>query len=807
MAYFPRYESTFNNDLNQSVSIQILLKDVEEDIEQLVVEEMELNDSIEDGAIIARELTVTFASTDGSFTWETILADEYDKWMVTVILDGNYVFRGFVTPEEGEAPFYDQPYSVTVRATSGLKLLKGVPLTKQDGSSFIGKFTLIDFLSAALHQTLLDLPIRIYSTWTNADMDDRTDDIAATYWNQVKHDHRTYMDDATSYIDCYETLLILLQRHSQLFYYNDRWVVFLMSDHQYAPAGLYYTDFNPDGTVIGGAQDTEGVATVGVTEAIYPIDEAVIRSTSFPIKNAKTNYNYEQFPEFPLNAKMDRGTFISEGQQPDEEDEDDDGNTTELTSNIYRRYTIDDFDSGTYQGNPTEYANLPAITVGNPDPWYRRSILNTFGIELTRDLVIERATTAGGRFVQTKGEPVNMGDKIRFNFDWKASVDLGEGDNVPVQITPYIVSDNTGEKWVLRSKEGQVSEAKWEPSGSQMIGIYTTPNGDLKQWQSITVESPAFPFNGQLYFMFWSAAALGNNSKTYYRGFSVEYIPYIAGGFIPVTGDYWNQATNARVLDKDEDTIRISDTILRVMQGCMLNADGITATNPTWRRQGVDETRHFKELVNWVRFNLGWRRFLRIKGPFTGLMYSPINEQLNIQPIGYHKEYRFVDLSQVRDFVLIPPLRLDLCTGNIDAIFEEVRNPALTTNIGAELDTVVAGIIAGFNADFGPTITIDRYPPDPRQFKLIAGVGSTITAYAADGGAGNAPSLNVGTQYDVSGAHWAFLTISTDIEIGNTFTIEVDGGPYTYEVIDVIVPSDGTRPGDTREYKYIFSKQ
>lgn len=663
MAYNTQYEAVFHNELEQEVKISIAQKDSSPVTPApfLVADFLELNDSTDENTIIARELTFTiFADDDTTITWETFLAGSYDEWKVTVTVDGESFFIGFLTPEEGNAAFLPKPYDIKLRATNGLKLLKDVALTDLSGNNFKGKFTGLQYIAACLQKTLLELPIRAFGSIYNQDMNDRGDDSAAHWLHQVKFDHRSFLRDATTFISCYDVLVMILGRHSRLFFWEGMWVIFYIPEHQYAPGGLWYTDYEADGTIQSGAEETTSPAAVGSQELIYPINEDALLSSSFPVKFAKTVYNYTVWPEIPLNNKFDRGTQIGSG--------------TDADGNPYKDFSIDDWTSGTYQGNPTEYNNLPGITVANPDPWYRRSTYNAFGVEIKREVFIERDTAAGGRFIQSEGIPINAGDKIRVSFDWRASVDLGTGDAVPVQLTPYIVEDGTGTKYVLRSKDGQVTEAKWEPATASMIGIYTTPNGNLLETQSISIESPVAPVNGTMYFLMWSSAVLGNNSHTVYKGFSIEYISYIAGGFVPIRGDYWQHTQNANQLDKDEGDIKISDTITRVLQGCMFNLDGVTATAPTWYRYGevMPGQKHFKELANLGRYNLGYRRFYRIEGTFTGITYALIDDPLTQRTLSYHKNYRFTDLAEPRDFILVPPLRMDLCTGEIKAVFEEV---------------------------------------------------------------------------------------------------------------------------------------
>lgn len=808
MAYYPRYEAIFSNDLQQEVAVQILRKDIEEEIEQFTVGDLEINDSSDEGTIIARELSLGIFTDNPEFTWETLIADSYDEWMITVTVDGMYFFRGFIVPEEGEGPFFDQPYDVTVRATNGIKLLKDVPLTKLDGSTFKGKFTLLEYLTAALQKTLLEvggepLPIRIYGSWYNASMTDRLDNIAATYWNQVKHDHRTYMNDAVLFEKCYQVLLILLERHSRIFYWNDKWVIFLLHEHQHKPGGLYYTDFTGLGVLIGGAEDTEGPATVGQQEMIYPIDEGVLQNTSFPIKFAKTSYMYEPWEELPLNNKFERGTFIGGG--------------TDADGNPYQDFTIDDWTPAMVDlfDSPPNWA----LDTVEGDIFLRRTF-NIYGIELKREIFMETPTTAspGGDYVKwliSESIPVNLGDQIELGISLRFDNDFSGGGNTFSIIGRVILVPDVGtDYYALNNNQGglETSKGRWIlESGTppDFISVDIPQDSDSSKLKNITIRADTIPVNGTVYVALQhSNDGTNAGGNKWFSGFEFTYIPFVAGGYIPVVGDYFQNTSSLNQLDTNDEEVRNSDTIIRVLRGCMFNVDGVTATNPTWYRLGVTESRHFKELINIAQYNFGYRRFYRLEGPFTSLTYQPVNNLLAIQPIGYHKTYRFVTLKDgIQEFILMPQLRMNLCDGNIEAVFEEVLNPALTTNYGADLDRVINGLIAATPV-FYPGATLERVPPDPTLLKLTSTAGDVISTSVDDGGAGNFPSLTVNTQFDDGGVHITYLTIGTDIAIGNEFVIVVAPGgtnDILYTVVDIIEQSDGTQPGISSGLKYIFS--
>lgn len=669
MAYNTQYQTIFHNELEQEVTINIDQKDSGVVTpEPFFISELELNDSTDENTIIARECTFTiFAEDSSSITWETFLSGDYDEWRISVIIDGKTHFTGFLAPEEGNAAFLPKPYDIKLRATNGLKLLKDVSLTDTAGDAFHGKFTAIEYITACLQKTLLELPFRAYGSIYNVDMNDRGDDPVADYLSQIKFDHRTFMKDATTFKSCYDVLLDLLGRHSRLFFWNGMWVIFYTAEHQYKPGGLWYTNYDAEGIVIDGAEDTEDISAVGETQLIYPQDEDQIVNSSFAIKFAKSIFNYKPWPEIPLNNKFQRGTLIGSGV-------DGDGNT-------YEDYSIDDWT-----------ATMADITATPPnfdfDPvegdLYVRRTSNIYGIELRREIFFETPTTSspGGGYVKwlmAEPLPVNQGDKFRISNSLKFDNDFsGAGDSFSIIGRVYLVPDSGTDYYALDNNQGgqETTFGKWiKESGTppNFISVDIPEDSDSTKYKSITIEADSIPVNGTLYIALQhSNDGTNAGGNKWFTGFEFEYLPFVVNGYVQVKGDYWKHAQNANQQDVDEGELKTSDTIVRVLQGCMFNADGLTATTPTWYRHGLTESKHFKELVNIGRYNLGYRRFWRIEGSFTGLNYSTIADPLVQNPLSYHKNYRFTDLAEPRDFILVPPLRMDLCTGVIKAIFEEV---------------------------------------------------------------------------------------------------------------------------------------
>lgn len=821
MAYGLRYQGVMKNELQQMVTVKLMLQDYVGDPEAFIFKadsSVVLTDTSDENAIIAREaLMKIWAEISSSITWETFLSGSYDQWQCIIDIDGALVFEGYLTPEEGSSPFLPKPYEVTLTATNGLKLLKDVPFTGLSGEAIKGKYLLSDILCAALLKTQLSLPVRIYGSLSNEDMQDRTDDINATYWNQAKEDHRTFMKNATEFMSCYDVILKLIQHHSRLFYFKGMWVIFLTAESQYAPGGLFYTDFTSAGVLIGGAQDTEDIATIGSAEPVFPINEDASISSLYPIKFAKTNYKYSVWPEIPLNNKFSRGTLIGTGSAVDA-----DGNTYN-----YEDYEIDD-----WQKVMVDITVTPPNFTFNPveGAIYVRRSYNVYGIELRREVFFETPTTpspGGGyeKWLLAERLPVNQGDKIKIGASVKFDNDFtGAGDSFAIIGRVYLIPDSGTDYYALDNHQSgtETSFGRWVKESNtppNFISVDMPADSDSTKYKNQTVTSDTIPANGTLYIALQhSNDGTNAGGNMWFTAFEFEYIPFVAGGYVPIEGDYWQHTQTANQLDKDEDDIEISDTIIRVLQGCFFNLDGLTATTPTWKRLGVTESRHFKEIINLARFNLGYRRFKRIEGAFVGLMYS----QTGNQPLSYHKNYLFTNLPTPAQFILTAGMTMDLGTGEVKATFEEVLTPSLTENIGARMDTVInalIALIAGTSetdwdaASLAPTSGTDGFPPvlsthppDRRVMEMIVNTGENVAASANNNGVGNGPALTVNTQTDGGGIRSVIITIGEDIAVGNIYSFTIYGVTVSFEVVNLIVQSDGTQLSDTEVFNYIFSR-
>jgi hypothetical protein len=658
-------------------------------VENYEVVVFELNDRAEgqtkyESTIINRELLLTIWSKDtDSITWETFIASEHDEWQIIVTIDGQPYFHGFITPDEGNSPFQDKPYEVTFRATNGLSLLKDVPLVDVDGNNFAGINRLIDYVAAALKQTGLGLDIRVFCNYYNADFPARRLDPTRDMFNQTYLEYRTFLSDPVKFVSCYDALMIVLGKFCRLEYWHGYWLIKNIAELQYLPGKNYYSVYSQYGVFLNSDEDTSNHYQIGKAVDIYPINEDQQIYSRFAIKTARMQYNYTVWPEIPNNNVFERGTVFETGDQPDDEDEDGDGDTSEIIG-VYKKYIIDKWEYGRI--NWFDFPN-PAMTPIT-EKFYRKSVFNIYGVETQRVIIAETppGATDSSFWLRSTAIPVNFGDRINVSAQKRSDTNYVSGITFPSVYAIYIVSTD-GSKVVSLTVTPKWQDALTFPFG--LIGVVSlelNTGQSTANWNSLDIKSPFIPFDGNLYVALQADVDVSvAGPLQYWKDIKIEYIPYLAGGYIQVKGDYWERSQNKIFPDVAKDEVGISDSPKKILKGALLDADG-NLTTPKWFRYGQHGTllqenplleyRHFKELLNIARYNHSYRRMYALDGTFNGLNCAAENEQLNKFPIRFDKRYRLVDMTDPREFVLVPPLKMDLIKGWISASLVEVRKVA-----------------------------------------------------------------------------------------------------------------------------------
>lgn len=816
MAYTETYKVHFTNEQNQEVLVIINKKDgpAVSPVPEYMCSALELSDKSEgqtkyDSTIIARELSMAIWTEDGDeITWETFITAEHDEWKITVFIDGQHYFDGFITPDEGNALFQDKPYEVIIKATNGLTLLSNIDLIDINGDQFDSDHKLIDFIAGALKQTGLDLSIRVQCGYFNRQMSDKGSSLNNDMFSQAYLNYRTFQSSATTFVSCYDALMIILDKFCRLEYWLGYWYISCISELQYAPGGIYYVEYDANLNLINSAFDPTNYLQVGKAVDLYPINEDQNIYSRYAIKSAKTIFNYEVWPEIPKNNKFERGIAIP-GSSGNVYEIDQNGDDTSKVIGTYQDFTIPDWVPGTFNNPPL----LPPI-----DTSWRRSSYNKFSVEINREIVIEKSTT-NTQVLESEGLPVYAGDKVSFTVDYKLSFNFGAQLTIAVA-TIYIVPESGGAYYFWRDGAGVTNQ--WRRNAFTIESIfldYIDSSDKTKIYKSVNLESQPIPVDGTLYIQLINVMDNSTPNRAFFRNFDFEYRPFVAGGYIQVKGDYWIRSQNKVYPDVSKEEVRVSDSSKKMIKGSLLY--GSDLADASWYRYGIIEQRKFKELLNIARFNHSYRRMYAIDGTFNGLNAAPENAQLIKYPVSFHKRYRMVDMPTPRDFVLVPPLKMDLIKGWLNASLVEVLNPAETFIIIPDADFVVQRLIdlinfvteaewnsAGLAPAHGTTGFPPRayiYPYTPRSFTVILDAASTPSRLAFANGAGNSPSITITYNQVIGDTRWVIFEVGTDVVVDNFFRVTIYSHAVTYTVAQETTQTDGTQAGDSSSFNYIFN--
>lgn len=201
---------------------------------------------------------------------ECVVADEYAdlytsdpvRFKVSVYLDHDEVWQGFITPELYSAPWVDPPHDVALTATDGLGELKRQNYARG------GRMSLATHLGNLLAATGLTLPIRMVSS-LESDVNDAGDFLTGTLIN-LDHLSGETMYDALQ--------AILASIHATVRQSGGSWLLIRETDISGSSAGsdVDDTEGDPIPVVPFGSMRTSDVWPVGrLTSEIVPARNSV----------------------------------------------------------------------------------------------------------------------------------------------------------------------------------------------------------------------------------------------------------------------------------------------------------------------------------------------------------------------------------------------------------------------------------------------------------------------------------------------------------------------------------------------------
>lgn len=665
MAYHLTHTIEFNTPVTEQIRIEMYRKDMVPDavtsLKGIYARKQVLNGSGNGGDdLLSSELVFGIWLTENdSVDFDDFIVSFHDEWKVILYSDGQTEFVGFVTPNEGSAGLIGIRRDIDLTATDNLGLIKKAPLKKYDGTEFRAYDLIIDYVLGALAQTGLQLNVILYSNVYQTGLPNRNTDPTADTFNQYKLNYRTFLKNATEFQDCYTVLGNVLTEGYSIEQWGGKWVIMRIGEMQEsAGPKIWYTEYAYDGTIVGSSLVTNDPAIVMKDQTLHPLEGDLRGSCNYSIKRAKHTFNYVAWPEIPKNSTFERGTFLPGIGLPGQ-----------------KAYSIDDWTYGIW--NPSNSATRPPFHTPTTDNAYRSSTYNIYGVETAREVILDshwNDPAPGHRVLLSDPFPIKAGDRLDINFDFRR--DPG-GNGTMNYMLVFIRPDAGGNQYTLQNTNAVDGGGPftWQHNiGASLVSKFYQGENWV-DWSSISVECPSAPVDGLFYIGFLNYDSAFTSA--FYRNFEVTYRPFVAGGYIEATGDYWSTEQNTNYLDEIDEEVFISDSEIKVLKGAIFRNDGVTLTTRSWHRLNVNENRGFKELVNIARYNQTYRRMWEITGTFGGIGYYPGNNQAIRQPLGFHKHFLFGDVPKVSGilFQLVPPLTIDYSQGEIKAKFRESYTP------------------------------------------------------------------------------------------------------------------------------------
>lgn len=675
MAYHLHHTVTFFNCLNEQVLVELYKKDViPDEVTELLGNSFSVQYPTGNGdkfdTIISSEAKLNFSLyPENDQEFDDFMVTFADEWKMVAYDDAQIIFVGFITPGEGRAEFQDKPYDISLTAVDGLGLLKGVLLTKDDDSNFTGVSLIIDYILAILNKTGLGLNLRLFSNITESSMQDRTQNQNADTFNQTGLHYRTFLKNATEFYDCYTCLERILSEYFCVYQCNGRWVIVRIGELQEnVGAKIWHTEYNSSGTIVGAAQSLYDPAATGRDRLIHPVETSQFISSNFAVKSARYTYNYSPWPEIPTNNIFERGALFESGVI--------DANTT------YKKFTIDGWLYGIF--NPTNLATQPPNgMLPTSDLAYRKSTYNQYNIETLREVVLERnGGIAGHRILRSDAIPVKQFDRIEITVDYKTSQG-GGGTRQYLAVMLEKLPGVSGAGYRLDNGGAApvdgIGKLTWvNQVALKFLAKFYQSGDDASVYSTFTLSPPPMPIDGTLYVLFINFDPPVGRVVSY-KNFSLTYYPSVAGSLAAIKGDFAETSQNAVYKDVIDEEVFISDAERKTLQGVLYRANLTDLTTPTWRRYGVAEAKHFKELGELARFNANYRRMWKMEGQYDGLKFTPAGNSTIIEPLSFHRQYSFPDSSKLNNhyFVLVPPLVINYSEGRADMNFVEVLQAGL----------------------------------------------------------------------------------------------------------------------------------
>lgn len=718
--YKTKYIIPFENNLNQPYEIFLNYRDYTGSFTTLIAGDPPCNIQSTNGdqdplyPLLGSELTMTIpvgvtvnnVVQNANLTIRDFVATNDKDIQVQIFYNKDYsktVWEGYVDVEANSQPFYDPPFVLSIRATDGLGLLKGVDFTDADGNLFAGSLTPLDWIANILYKAGSQKNIRCYFPFTNTVASSTSPitafTIAAITFYQSQP--QTTIDPSVDVLsleadDCNSALEKIVRcLGCRLYQENGVWVLKSLASYIF-PNGNSYQEFTV-GDPVDGYVVTTQVASAIVDLDISIGDKEIMRmvtgdgtlSPKRGTKWVKLTYNFDQSLNKICNQDLAQGladpsnngtissTFIDAGITP----------AFVYSYLAYQAFCFEHLDG------PGEFHPYPSISPTAAA--YIRDIQDVNGNSVDRMLVLAKPTSILTYLRSTKFL-IDKGDVLNLSFDWRTKENVNSPAADQTADVAYIfLYGIDGTFWAFGYSPQGTNKPQWVqmPDANFVDGAGNTPNLTTPEFgdsanngylncSTVLQTSSGFyygaaPVSGDIEILFLNIPGqLPSVTEYWFKNIKVAIVPFINGSFRPLNGDFNFMSSNSTINQTDSDTREISDAYRRYLKGALLQSDGKSLMTITWKGLPTDPPTRFTKLMDKLRWNILNPVREKIEGQVRGLTYVD-STTFEVFHSGFSNSYFFTDGSNITDptrkFILTS-FDSDFGTGQSRMVFIEVQH-------------------------------------------------------------------------------------------------------------------------------------
>jgi hypothetical protein len=543
--------------------------------------------------------------------------DNRYKVEIAVVNTSNIIFVGFLSLSDLQMEFQPDPNEITLVATDNLGALRDIPLAGSSNLYIRGKNPIGLYIAQALNKTGLSLEIWVVNNIREANHP--TEHLYSSCWL----DGKTFESEIGVAESCYSALEKILGENCFLTQWKGKW--FIQNVDELDWGTITQARFNATGGLMEYKTATNFIKLVGEDLELSWIgapDTPPIVTLERPYKESKGVFKYDPPIEIIDNINFSRGDWLSPIDLGTELD--DDGNI------IYylRAYSLDDWTMTRNSGPVTAQAYI---------------VRKFSDVNLTQEKEkFVRVLTANQQaspwdYLRCNPVPVHLKDKATVSVDFKLETAL---TSLAVQgryIFTFYIAGTDGNVYAY---DETGSRPKWTQfatiTGTNFAVLYQwqSENFDEKEWQTVTVDLPAFPIDGDLYMGLYNGRTFDNNTLPMnYSNLRFEYIPYVNGDYSKYTGQYHKVSHLLNTKAVREAQVYISDSPKKIFKGALYTknlSDQFVLANqffewasaPTPAPDQIRQYGYLQAFIVWNQFN---RHNTKFEGTIDGLQSGNVD--------------------------------------------------------------------------------------------------------------------------------------------------------------------------------------